>query len=111
MNKRNTFVFDETVIGDCCKIPLVIGERRKSGGGNINMIRVREKALGCYIPFSMPDGSTPFRVFIFKSGSKKTGQVLPQARRPTGEARLRTPPERLFLQSEKGFLTTELSRL
>ena len=108
MNKRNTFVFDETVIGDCCEIPLVIGERQKFGDRNINVLCVREKALSCYIPFSMPDCSTPFRVFIFKSLSKKTGQVLPQAQRPTGEARLRTRPERLFLQGEKGFLTIEL---
>ena len=72
MNKRNTFVFDETVIGDSNSPPVVIGERRKSGGGNINLLRFREKALGCYIPFfSMHDGSTPFRVFIFKSGCKK----------------------------------------
>jgi len=111
MNKRNTFVFDETVIGDCCKIPLVIGQRRKSGGGNINVLRIREKALGCYIPFSMPDGSTPFRVFIFKSGSKKKGQVLPQSLRPVEERRLRTHPERLFVQSEKGFLTAELFKI
>ena len=111
MNKRNTFVFDETVIGDCCKIPLVIGQRQKSGGGNINVLRIREKALGCYIPFSMPDGSTPFRVFIFKSGSKKKGKVLPQALRPVEERRLRTRPERLFLQSEKGFLTAELFKI
>ncbi len=111
MNKRNTFVFDETVVGDCCKIPLVIGVRQKSGGGNINVLRIREKALGCFIPFSMPDGSTPFRVFIFESGSKKKGHVLPQALRPIEERRLRTRPKRLFLQSEKGFLTAELFKI
>ena len=55
LNKRNTFVFDETVIGDSCTIPLVIAERHKSGGGNANVLRIREKALGCYVPFSMPD--------------------------------------------------------
>ena len=61
MNKRNTFVFDETVIGDSNSPPVVIGERRKSGGGNINVLRIREKTLGCYIPFSMPDGTTERR--------------------------------------------------
>ena len=49
MNKRNMFVFDETIIGDGCSVPMVIGERRKSAGGNINVIHIREKALGCYI--------------------------------------------------------------
>ena len=75
------------------------------------MLCIREKALGFYIPFSMPDCSMPFRVFIFKSGSKKKGQVLPQALRPVEERRLRTRSERLFLQSEKGFLTTELFKI
>ena len=37
MNKRNIFVFDETVIGDSNSVPVVIGQRRKSGGGNINV--------------------------------------------------------------------------
>jgi len=111
MNKRNMFVFDETVIGDGCTIPLVIGERRKSGGGNINVLRIREKALGCYIPFSMPDGSTPFRVFIFRSGSKKEGRILPHGLAPASERKLRTRPHRLFLQSEKGFLTIGLFKI
>ena len=73
MNKRNTFVFWwnshwwQQFSARCHQ-----RERRKSGGGNINLLRFREKSLGCYIPFfSMPDGSTPFRVFIFKSGCKK----------------------------------------
>ena len=107
MIKRNTFVFDETVIGDCCGIPVVIGERRNSGGGSINVLFFCEKALGCYIPFSVPDCSTPLRVFIFKSGSNKKGHVLPEALRPVEERRLRTHPHRLFLQSEKGHLTYE----
>ena len=111
LNKRNMFVFDETIIGDSCTIPLVIGEQKKSGGGNINVLRVREKALGCYIPFSMPDGTTPFRVFIFKSGSKKEGRIIPHGLVPTAERKLRSRPERLFLQSEKGFLTTGLFKI
>ena len=36
MNKNNIVVFDETIIGDDVSLPLVIGERRKSGGGNLN---------------------------------------------------------------------------
>ena len=111
LNKRNTFVFDETIIGDSCRIPLVIGERRKCGGGNINVIRIREKALGCYIPFSMPDGSTPFRVFILRSGSKKECRIHPLFLQPIAERKLRTQPHRLFLQSEKGFLTIGLFKI
>ena len=68
LNNRNTFVFDETVIGDSNSPSVVIGGRRKSGGGNINLLRLSEKALGCYIPFSMVDDGTPFRVFILKGG-------------------------------------------
>ena len=111
MNKRNIFVFDETTVGDDVSLPIVIGMRRKSGGGNNNVFCIREKKLGCYIPFSMPDGSTPFRVFIFASGSKKEGRILPHALVPTVERRQRTRPHRLFLQSEKGSLTLELFKI
>ena len=38
MNKNNIVVFDETIIGDGEYIPLVIGERKDSGGGNINAV-------------------------------------------------------------------------
>ncbi len=76
INKSNIFVFDETIIGNSVSLPLVIGERRESGGGNLNVCHTREKALGCYIPFSMPDGTTPFRVFIFRAGKLKQGQEI-----------------------------------
>ena len=59
----------------------------------------------------MPDGTTPFRVFIFKSGSKKEGKILHHALVPKAERKLRTRPFRLFLQSEKGFLTTKLFKI
>ena len=111
MNKRNIFVFDETRIGDGPDLPFVIGVRRNSGGRNINVIRIREKALGCYILFSMPDGSTPFRVFIFKSGSKKQGRIIPYGQAPIRERRQRTRPHRLFLQSEKGYVTIQLFKI
>ena len=111
MYKRNTFVFDETIIGDSCRIPLVIGERGKCGGGNINVIRIREKALGCYIPFSMPDGSTPFRVFILRSGSKKEGRIHAHYLQPIAERKLRTQPHRLSYKVKKVFLQLACSRL
>ena len=111
LNAKNLVVFDECVIGDNKYVPVVIGERRKSGGGNINVLRVREKALGCYIPFSMPDGSTPFRVFIFKSGCRREGRCLAHALTQTAERGLRTCPHRLFLESRKGFLTADLFKI
>jgi len=111
LNKNNPVVFDETVIGNNSYVPVVIGERRKSGRSNMNVLRIREKALGCYIPFSMPDGTTPFRVFIFKSGCKRQGCVLAHALTETGETRLRTHPHRPFLESQKGFLTAKLFKV
>ena len=33
-----------------------MGELPKSGGGNLNVNDPRQVALGCYIPFPMPDG-------------------------------------------------------
>ncbi len=106
MNSSNIVVFDETVIGDDVKVPVVIGERRKSGGGTINVSYTRELALGCYIPFSMPDGSTPFRVYIFRSGQLKENEGFLYTLSPDGERELRRVPRMLFLESEKGYLTT-----
>ena len=45
-NKNNIIVFDETVIGVNHSLPLVIGETKGSAGGNINVVQVRESALG-----------------------------------------------------------------
>ncbi len=108
MNKQNIVVFDETVVGDSVSLPLVIGERKNFGGGNINVYRTRELALGSYIPFSMPDGSTPFRVFIFKTGKLKKNLWISNALAPAWEKGLRGHPHRLFLQSESGYISTEL---
>ncbi len=71
INKNNMVVFDETVIGDSVTLPLYIGEQKDSGGGSINVWRNRESRLGAYIPFSLPDGSTPFRVFILRDENMK----------------------------------------
>ncbi len=62
--ESNVFVFDETIIGHKGTLPLVIGERRDSGGGTVNVFRTREGALGCIIPFSTLDGNTTFVAFI-----------------------------------------------
>jgi len=108
MNKNNIVVFDETVVGDGAHVPLVIGEQRDSGGGNINTLQVRERALGTYIPFSMPDGNTPFRVFIFKRDDSDKSDVPVTALAPTAEIGLREHPHRLFLVSDTGYLTIDL---
>ena len=75
------------------------------------MLRIREKAFGCYIPFSVANGTTPFRVFIFKSGCKREGTILAHAVTETAERRLRKCPHRVFLESEKGFLTAKLFKI
>ena len=64
MNKNNTAVFDETNTGDSVYVSLIIGERRYSGGGNINALATRERSLGCYILLSVLDSLPPF-VFSF----------------------------------------------
>ena len=110
MNKNNTVVFDETIIGDSISLPLFIGERRKSGGGNLNVNEPRQVPLGCYIPFSMPDGSTPFRVFIFRTGKLKKGQEIIDVLKPKNEFGLRNHPYRLFLASVTGYLNITLFR-
>ena len=110
INKCNIVVFDETIVGDDFSVPIVIGERKDSAGGNINVVRTRELALGCYIPFSMPDGGTPFRVFIFRTGPNVRGNAFVPAYKPRKERGMRDQPERVFLQSEKGCLTIELFR-
>jgi len=110
INKSNTFVFDETIIGNGGSLPIVIGERKESGGGTVNVLETRALPLGCYIPFSMPDGNTPFRVFIFRTGPNARGKAFVPAFEPNKDSRLRQQPVRVFLESEKGYLTIELFR-
>jgi len=108
INKNNLVVFDETVIGEDGPLPIVIAEDKDEAGNNANVNQTRGQRLGTYIPFSMPDGSTPYRVFIFRSGNLKDGETLKHAVGPTWEKGLRDDPYRLFLSSKSGFMTTEL---
>ena len=108
MNKNNIVVFDETQVGDMPSLPLCIGESKDSGGKNVNFVEIQGAALGCYIPFPMPDGQTPFRVFIFKNDKIEKGVPPPIVYTPADEIGLRKDPLRLFLQSKSGFLTLEL---
>ena len=99
VNYHNIVVFDETINGDSVTVPVVIGQRRNSGGNNNNVVHTRQARLGCYIPFSMPDGTTPFRVFIFNDkdldDSGSTFRVLT----PKKEKGYRGDPVRLYLSS------------
>ena len=108
INSQNIVVFDETTIGDSVTVPLVVGERRKSGGSNNNYAHTRQARLGCYIPFSMPDGTTPFRVFIFKSEDLEKNGAGFEVLRPNREKGFRDDPCRLYLSSDTGFLNKAL---
>jgi len=107
MNQNNIVVFDESVIGDCVSQCKRLGERTDFGGNNVNVYETRESALGSYIPFSLPDGSTPFRVFIVKTGKKGKGFSTDTALVPKKEKGILRRPHRLFLSSETGFISTE----
>ena len=108
INSNNIVVFDETKVGDVPSLPLCIGESRDSGGKNVNFVEIQEATLGCYILFSMPDGQTSFRVFIFKNDKIEKGVPPSIVYTPADEIGLRRDPLRLFLQSKTGFLTLEL---
>ena len=71
INKNNLFVCDETMIGDPEVTQQRVGKHRNSGGGNFTLFEKRGKVLGCFLPFSRCDGSTPFRVFVSKEKEKK----------------------------------------
>ena len=110
MNEKNIFVFDETIIGGCYSLPKVVGETKGSAGGNNNVIMLQESALGSYIPFSMVDGTTPFRVFVFRTKELEQS-VDPELTLVPGEEKgLRGTPHRLFLSSESGYISTDLFR-
>ena len=108
INMKNMVVFDETVLGDSLTLPLYIGARKDSGGGSTNVCRTRQKRLGSYIPFSLPDGSTPFRVFIVRDEEMKKGDGITVTLAPGWEKGLQGDPHRLFLKSETGFLNKDI---
>ena len=66
INDKNLVVFDETVIGDGVHIQGVVGELRDSDGGNINALLTCVQSLGTFILLQFPDGTTPFRFFVFR---------------------------------------------
>ena len=108
INKNNLFVFDETVIRQSTRTVIVIGSARKSGGGNSNQYRRGGKTLGCYIPISKCDGTTPFRVFIMK-GAENSKPAGPDGQ-PEENVRVEHTPTlyRLYLSSKSGYVTIPL---
>ena len=108
ITEKNIVVFDESIIGDSAFLPKVVTERRNSGGGNGNVGVSRRKALGSIIPFSMGDGSTPFRVFIFKTGKSKKSGIPFTALTLNHEKWTPGAPHRLFFANETGYLTKEI---
>ena len=108
VNEQNLFVCDETIIGDPVVKDLRVGERRKSGGGNTNMFQNRGKALGCFLPITKCDGTTPFRVFVSKEKKSKRTAV---SEAPTDfDIKVKGGPElqRLYTSNESGYITIPL---
>ena len=56
----------------------------------------------------MPDGSSPFRVYIFRAGKLKQGQEILDVLVPDKEIEFHSQPHRVYLASETGYLTKEL---
>ena len=108
INKNNIVVFYETVIGEDCAPYIVITEEKDFADNNANVCQTRGQRLGTYIPFSMTNGSTPFRVFIFQEGNLKEGEVLKHYVAPKREKGFRGDPRMLFLSCKTGFMSIEL---
>ncbi len=108
--ESNVFVFDETIIGHKGTLPLVIAERRDSGGGTANVFRKREGALGCYIPFSTLDGNTPFRAFVINEKTCKQLMTAELPMVPAAEKGLRETPHRVFYSSKTGYMSIDQFR-
>lgn len=110
INKRNLFVFDETIIGESDTKQLFIGSRRNSGGGNVNVFRTRGKAVGSVTPFSMVDGTTPFIVYVWKE-SKKRKAASSNCQPEQNVTVVRTVKQyRLYLSSDTGYMTIPMFR-
>jgi len=67
-----------------------------------------KKRSAVNIPFSMPDGSTPFRVYVFRAGKLKQDQEILDVVVPDKKFEFHSQLHRLYLASETGYLTKEL---
>ena len=100
---QNLFVFDETRIGrDFTRDKRVSA----SGLGNPHQEIAKGQVFCTYVPFSRPDGSTPFRVYIFRKDEKRNnanddiaGYLEPKHQRDC--------VQRLYLTSPTGYMTLE----
>ena len=108
ITEKNIVVFDESIIGDCSTLPKVIAEVKQSGGRSANTVVLRRSSLGSVLPFSMGDGSTPFRVFIINEKTCRDLMISQNRIIPKPEKGLRDSPYRLFLSSRSGYLTIEV---
>ena len=108
MNKSGTHVFDEKIIDNSIYLLLVIGERRDSGGGNINIYQLREKALSCCVPFLVSDCCSSFSVNQLGARKLIQGQEILDVLVPDKEIEFHSQPHRVYLASETGYLTKEL---
>ena len=106
--KDNIFVFDETIIGCNPALPLVIGETKESAGRNNNVVLTTEPGMGSVIPFSMVDGSTPFRVLIVRTKELYKSKDPEFWLSPEEEKTDPNAPHRVFLHSESGYISIEL---
>ena len=89
-------------------MPILIGERRKSGSGNRYVIETRKAALDCHTSFSIPDRSTPYRVFVFITGKLKKGQEILNILVPKDKTGLCCDERRVFLASETSYVILDL---
>jgi len=110
INPSTLVVFDETVIGESAAKQLFIGSRRNTGGGNINVFRRRGKAVGSVTPFSMVNGSTPFRVFVKRVGKKRKAAGSEQQQEQDVRVIRTATSYKLYLSSESGYITLPLFR-
>ncbi len=108
INEKNLFVCDETMIGDPESKQVRVGERRESGGGNINLFEKRGKVLGCFLPFSKCDGTTPFRVFVSKGESQTESTDSEAQSKPVVKVTGTPELQRLYATSESGYITIPL---
>jgi hypothetical protein len=107
MNQNNMVVFDETVIGDCVSQCKCLGERTDFGGNSNYAYETCVSALGSQIPFSLPDGSSPFGVFHYEAGKKGKNFSTDTALVPKKEKGILKRPHRLLLSSESGYISSE----
>ena len=106
-HEGNMVIFDETIIDDCARTLLVVGESRNSGGGNINTVQTCDRTLGTYIPFSMPTVIHPTMFSFSDTINQKKSNVPSLHLMQSSDIWLCKHPHMLFLADDTGYLTKE----